>query len=89
MSLRQYSRSCRSDIDSTMYNASKFDIIKLINSFINTIGSKTTLLPCLYKTIDVELLPELLQKSARVVCSRHTSSDAGSRALLPSIDVPE
>ena len=80
MSLRQYSRSWRKDIDSTIRNASEFDIIKLINSFTKTTRSKATALPRLYKTIG----PELPQKSAIVVRGRRANTDGTSGSMLPS-----
>jgi hypothetical protein len=80
MSLRQYSRSWRKDIDSTIRNASEFDTIKLINSFTKTAGSKATSLPRLYKTMGLELL----QKSVIVVRSRRANADGALGSMLPS-----
>lgn len=60
MLLRQYSKNCQSDINLTFRKTSKFDIIKLINSFTSTIRSNATLSPRLYEIVDIRLLAKLL-----------------------------
>jgi hypothetical protein len=80
MSLRQYSRSWRRDIDSTIHNVSEFDVMKLTNSFTKTAKSKATLLPCLYKTIG----PELPQKSVIVVHGYRANADGALVSMIPS-----
>jgi hypothetical protein len=72
----------------TIRNTRELDIIKLINSFINTLKSKATLLPRLYKTADIEPLDDLLQKSVIDVRGRCANADAVSRVFLLLIDMP-